>query len=379
MTVNATKSDGTDKGFDAMMRQIAILVVLSCAFVVALSMPAQADADRFTKNMAVGERTDLRVEIPAGETDPETFIPVSVIKGALPGPTVLMVAGVHGYEFSPILAAQRLADEIDPEKLSGELIIVRVAHVAAFEGRSPYVNPNDRKNLNRSFPGKADGTQTERIAWALSSKIIPAADFVLDVHSGDGAEWLDAFVGVYGGPLSSDYQSAFQFAEAMGFPNIVRYSMNTQEQVDRRRSLNRQAVAQGLPTILVEIGQNGSRKPDHVEAIVSGVKRGLSTLGMLEPSGIAAEKPLRYFEGTQSVPVSHSGIWTPNVAKGRYLESGEILGTIRDYDGRLVETVTASVSGFTIYGLAGPPVRAGESIATIAKPSSREILSRSAD
>ena len=106
-----------------MIRQIAILVLLTCAFVVALSMPAQADADSFTKNMAVGERTDLRVEIPAGETDPETFIPVSVIKGALPGPTVLMVAGVHGYEFAPILAAQRLADEIDPELLSGELIL----------------------------------------------------------------------------------------------------------------------------------------------------------------------------------------------------------------------------------------------------------------
>jgi len=360
-----------------MIRQIAILVVFSCAF-NAPSMWAHANIGSFTKDLPVGERTDLRVGIPAGETDPETFIPVSVIKGASPGPTVLMVAGVHGYEFAPILAAQRLADEIDPKTLSGDFIIVRVAHIAAFEGRSPYVNPNDRKNLNRSFPGKAQGTQTERIAWALSSRIIATADFVLDVHSGDGAEWLDAFVGVYGGPLASDYQGAFKFAEAMGFPNIVRYSMNTQEQVNQRRSLNRQAVAQGLPTILVEIGQNGSRDPRHVEAIVSGVKRGLSTLGMLENSANAAKKPLRYFEGTQSVSAENSGVWTPTVAKGRTVARGSILGIIHDYQGRLIETVTAPVSGFTIYGLAGPPVRAGESIATIARPSTREKLSKEA-
>ncbi len=363
-----------------MIRRIGRTFVFACALVNALSMSAQARSESFTDAMPAGERTDLRIDVSAGETDPETFIPVSVVKGDKPGPTVLMVAGVHGYEFSPILAAQRLAQEIDPETLSGEVIIVRIAHVPAFEGRSPYVNPNDRKNLNRSFPGKVDGTQTERIAWALSSIIIPAADFVLDVHGGDGAEWLDAFIGVYGGPLSSDYQSALNFAEAMGFPNIVRYSMNTQEQVDRLRSLNRQAVAQGVPTILVEIGQNGSRDPGHVETIVSGLKRGLRTLGMSEGASEAVNKPLRYFDGTQSVPVSHSGVWTPILAKGRAVERGDILGTIHDYEGRLVETVTAPVSGFTIYGLAGPPVRAGESIATIAQPTSRaELLSTDAE
>ncbi len=331
-----------------------------------------------TTDLPAGERTDLRIEILAGEADPETFIPVSVIKGTSSGPTVLMVAGVHGYEFTPILAAQRLADEIDAKKLSGEVIIVRVAHISSFEGRSPYLNPFDRKNLNRSFPGKPDGSQTDRIAWALSSKVIPTADFVLDVHSGDGAEWLEAFIGVYGGPLATDYTRALDFAEAMGFPNIVRYQMNTQEQIDSGRSLNRQAVAQGLPTILVEIGQNGSRDPRHVDAIVLGVKRGLNGLGMMEATGDAGKTTLRYFDGTQSVPVEHSGVWTPNDAKGRFVEKGETLGTIRNYEGRLVETVTAPISGFTIYGLAGPPVRAGEGIATIARPSTSAELTPSA-
>ncbi len=312
-----------------------------------------------------GERKDFPLEVPAGDTDPATFIPLSVISGDEDGPAVLMVAGVHGYEFSPILAADRLAREILPSELAGTLIIVRAAHIPAFENRVPYVNPFDRKNLNRSFPGSAEGTQTERIAHLLSSDIIPAADFVFDVHSGDGAEWLEAFVGVYGGPLSSRYETALGVAEAMGFPNIVRYSMNTQQQIDQGRSLNRQAVAQGLPTVLVEIGQNGSRNDQDIERIVSGVKNALAFLGMLPNHHRPKPSVSRYHDGTRSVPVGHSGLWSPTRQAGPVTQ-GEILGEIRSYTGEVVEVVKAPVSGHAIYGLAGPPVRNGDSVMTIA-------------
>ncbi|MEO0345137.1 MAG: succinylglutamate desuccinylase/aspartoacylase family protein [Pseudomonadota bacterium] len=318
-------------------------------------------------NVARGERADFQLEVPAGKQDPATFIPLTVIAGEREGPTVLMVAGVHGYEFPPILAADRLAREITPEMLSGTLIIVRVAHISAYEDRAPYVNPFDRKNLNRSFPGSADGTQAERIAHLLSTAVIPAADFVFDVHGGDGAEWLEAFIGVYGGPLATNYEQALGVAQSMGFPNIVRYKMNTQQQVDQRRSLNRQAVAQGLPTVLVEAGQNGSRDDVHVDLIVSGMRNALTYLGLLQgPESQAAVTP-RYFDGTQSVPVTHSGLWYPTRRAGK-VEAGERLGEIRDYRGDTVETVTAPASGYGIYGLAGPPVRAGDSVMTIAQP-----------
>lgn len=314
-----------------------------------------------------GERKDFRLEVPAGEADPATFIPLSVIAGEQVGPTVLIVAGVHGFEFAPILAADRLASEVSPSEIQGTLVIVRAAHVSAYENRSPYVNPFDRKNLNRSFPGSARGTQTERIAHLLSSVVIPAADFVFDVHSGDGAEWLEAFVGVYGGPLASDYETALGVARSMGFPNIVRYSMNTQQQVDQGRSLNRQAVAQGLPTVLVEVGENGSRDDEHVELIVSGMRNALAYLGLLSGPQSPGKTELRYFDGTQSVKVENSGLWNPVRQAGK-VEKGELLGVIRGYQGDTLEKVKAPVSGYAIYGLAGPPVRSGDSVMTIAKP-----------
>lgn len=95
---------------------------------------------------------------------------------------------------------------------------------------------------------------------------------------------------------------------------------------------------------------------------------------MLENSSKAPEAPKRYFGGTQSVPVQHSGVSTPTASKGRFVESGEVLGTIRDYEGRVVETVTAPIFGYALYGFAAPPVRAGESVVNVASPSSKTAL-----
>jgi hypothetical protein len=320
------------------------------------------------ESVAPGSRADFRIEVPERK-DAATFIPVTVINGAKPGPVLAMVAGVHGFEFASILAAERLAERVEPQRLSGTLIIVRIANIPGFEGRSPNVNPVDRKNLNRVFPGNPEGTQTERIADLIAREVVARSDFLMDVHSGDGAEFLDAFIGVYGGPLATDFPLALKIARGFGFPNIVRYSMDTQEQVDRGRSLNRQGVAAGKPTILVEIGQNGSRDPAHVAAIILGVENALRLLEMMQgPLPPAASLPARLFEGTISVTASHNGVFHPVAARPRPLAEGELIGVIRDYAGREIERLVSPVEGYAIYGITGPPVEAGDGVVTMAIP-----------
>ena len=208
------------------------------------------------RSIPPGQLVHLDVPVPAGTSDPATSIPVTVFHGAVTGPVLALTAGVHGFEYPPILAAQQLLNRIDPRELRGTVILVRIANVPAFEQRVPYVNPFDRQNLNRVFPGKVDGSQSERIAWALTTEVIRRADVHVELHSGDGAEWLEAFAGIYGGPLaSSQYAMSRQMGLAFGFQNVVKYSMETQAQVDAGRSLNRQAVADGKPTVLIEIGE----------------------------------------------------------------------------------------------------------------------------
>src|SRR6476646_4994853 len=129
------------------------------------------------------------IEVPAAG-DAGTSIPITTVRGARPGPVLALIAGNHGYEYPPILALQQFRAQVVPEELSGTIIMVHVANMPSFLGRTVYFSPVDGKNLNRVYPGNADGTVSERIALAITNEVIENADYVLDLHCGDGNEWL---------------------------------------------------------------------------------------------------------------------------------------------------------------------------------------------
>src|ERR1039457_6467129 len=133
------------------------------------------------------------IEVPAG-VDGGTQIPVTTIYGARPGGVLALVAGNHGYEYPPVLALQELRGKIDAARLSGTVILVHVANMPSFLGRTVYFSPVDGKNLNRVYPGRQDGTVSERIAFAITTQVIEKADYVLDLHCGDGNESLRPYV-----------------------------------------------------------------------------------------------------------------------------------------------------------------------------------------
>src|SRR5262249_18003477 len=88
----------------------------------------------------------------------DTTIPITVVNGKKDGPVLALVAGNHGYEYPPIVALQMLRPRINPKKISGAIIMVHVANMPSFLGRTVYFSPVDGKNLNRVYPGKKDGT-----------------------------------------------------------------------------------------------------------------------------------------------------------------------------------------------------------------------------
>ena len=103
-------------------------------------------------------------------SDAGSYIPISIICGEKPGPVLTLNAGIHGTEYVPVIALQKLLKEIDPAELSGVLVLVHVANLPSYLGRGVYSNPIDFKNLNRVFPGKMDGTFSERLAYKLSKR-----------------------------------------------------------------------------------------------------------------------------------------------------------------------------------------------------------------
>src|SRR3989454_10631242 len=133
-----------------------------------------------TITAAPGTRASGFLEVAKG-TDAGTRIPVTVIRGIKPGPVLALIADTHGYEYSPILAMQRFPAKVEPRELAGTIIVVHVANMPSFLGRTIYYSPVDGKNLNRVYPGKDDGTVSERKSTRLNSShlVISYAVFCL--------------------------------------------------------------------------------------------------------------------------------------------------------------------------------------------------------
>ena len=141
-----------------------------------------------------GEIKSGFINVPAGSDGPEIQIPITVVNGNKKGPILALTAGIHGYEYPPILALQRLRQQLDPANMSGAVIMVHVVNIPSFLKRTIYYNPHDWKNQNRVFPGKIDGTMTERIAYQITNEVLKQCDNHLDLHCGDGNEDLMTYL-----------------------------------------------------------------------------------------------------------------------------------------------------------------------------------------
>ncbi|MGH7049270.1 MAG: deacylase, partial [Acetobacteraceae bacterium] len=109
-------------------------------------------------------------------------IPIVVVRNG-EGPTALFISGNHGDEYEGQVALCNLARSLSPERIKGRVIILPAANLpASLAGRR--TSPIDNGNLNRSFPGRADGSVTEQIAFYIANELMPRADLICDLHSG---------------------------------------------------------------------------------------------------------------------------------------------------------------------------------------------------
>ena len=206
-----------------------------------------------------GETYRGKLLVPSGEDGIESFIPITVHHGAEVGPVLALIAGIHGSEYAPILAMQKLAPLIDPSELRGTLIIVHIANMPAFSGRTIYTGPNDLKNLNRSFPGDINGTITDRIAYTIRNEVMMRADYLVDIHSGDGNESLRPSYSAYYGEAGGEevIEQSRRLAVSFGLGTIVRFAGSYNSKEDAIYT-SAQAVTLGIPAIDIESGELGS-------------------------------------------------------------------------------------------------------------------------
>ncbi len=202
------------------------------------------------------------------ELDVTLELPFTVVRGAHPGPTLLVTAGIHGSEYASIEAAVRTA-RIDPQALSGTLVVLPIVNVPAYRARSIYINPIDRKNLNRQFPGEVDGTFSQQLAAWLTENAIRGADSFIDLHGGDMIEALTPFTIFANGDAK-----AHELANAFGIPLLI--------SSDPGGMSIAAGFSNSVPTILAEAGGNGLWPEHDVQWLEQGVKRVMQHLDMLE-------------------------------------------------------------------------------------------------
>ena len=316
-----------------------------------------------------GERVSGKLPVNGGVDGVETFIPVTVFHGRDSGPVLSLIAGIHGSEYSPIISMQRLPELLDPQAMAGTLIIVHIANLPAFQGRSVYFGPDDLKNLNRSFPGKADGTVTERIAFTLSEEIMPLSDYLIDIHSGDGNESLRPSYSAYyaeAGGTEVVGQSR-RLAVAFGLETIVQFA-GSYSSLDDAIYTSAQSVTRGIPSIDVESGELGVIDDVFIDPITDGALSVLRELGMVAGEPIVPTNPL-FISDRARVYSEHEGIWHENrlVQTGDYVTEGTELGVITDYFGKELQKVVAPASGILLILFGTPPVNVNDNIAVIGK------------
>lgn len=316
-----------------------------------------------------GEMVQGEVPISPSADDSGTFIPVTVLHGSKPGPVLSLIAGIHGSEYSPILSMQQLPALLDPTQMSGTLIVVHIANMPAFTGRTVYFGPTDLKNLNRSFPGDSSGTITERIAYALTSHVIKPADYLIDIHSGDANESLRPSYSAYYAEAGGDdvVQQSKRIAVAFGLETVVQFA-GSYDSIDDAIYTSAQAVTLGIPAMDVESGELGIIDDKYINPITKGVLNVMRELGMVQGQPDLPENPL-FIADRARIYSEHDGIWyaDPLVNTGDYVTQGTKLGVITDYLGRELETITAPVSGVLLILFGTPPVNEGDAIVVIGK------------
>jgi predicted deacylase len=338
---------------------IAIVVVGALLSSSSYSQSNPSPLDQLKANPGKVISFNLPVKSTSGDS---TIIPVTVIHGQEGGPVLGLISGVHGSEYPPIIALQRLKKGLDPSQLKGTVIIVQIANVEAFLNRNVYVNPVDGKNLNRSFPGNPKGTLTECIAWTLSSKIFPKCDFILDVHAGDANEDLHPYVGYY--EWGEQAVIARKMAEALNFPWLI-ISNNTPKPGQPTLYSTSEAISQGIPAVAIEYGKRGQVTLEEADFIADAIKNMMRVLEMLPGEIKKGKNPLRITDRA-FVTSDHSGIFYSSLKSGDRVKKGAKLGVITDFFGNDLQEVVSPVEGIIVYMVASPPIKKGETLFSLA-------------
>jgi predicted deacylase len=292
------------------------------------------------------------------------------IVGSHDGPHLLIVGGVHGDEYEPMVTARRLIHAAKPEQLRGTLTIVPCVNEAAFRRSSRVAE--DGLDLARVCPGRSDGSITERAAYALS-ELIRKADYFIDLHTGGTGLRLCPLSGYMLHPNPTVLDAQRRMSRAFNLPIIWGTHAGAEgRSLSVARDLN-------VPAIYTETGGGGGCDPEYVDACVEGCMSVMAELGMIDRP--RAESHIEHSvedprDQSGHLQIQHpslcEGFFEPEVKLGDAVAVGQRLGAVSDTLGGRKEPVFAQQAGIILMLRWTRRVNAGDALAAIL-PSDREF------
>jgi predicted deacylase len=289
----------------------------------------------------------------------EVDLPLRIVSGASE-PRLLVIAGVHGDEYEPMVAVRRLWREFSERPIRGQVTLIPVVNRPAFlRGQR---TAEDGLDLARTMPGRADGSVTEQIAAALAS-LIRQADFLIDLHTGGRQFRILPLSGYMLHPDQAVLERQREMARAFNLPIVWGTSPELE---GRTLSVARDAH---VPAIYVEAGGGGEFDPHAARLCIEGCLNVAGRLGIIEREapGSAIQHVVEDDRaGSGHLQVQHpapaSGFFEPHVRLGDRVAQGQSLGRVVNAFGEHLGEVAAGESGIVLFQRAVPNVSAGESV-----------------
>jgi len=291
------------------------------------------------------------------------LMPFTVIRGVEDGPALVQTAGCHPTEYSGIDATVRLSNEIKPEDLRGTFIAVPCVNTPGFWERT-YINPIDGKNIQGRYPGRTDGTISDLMAYRLFHDIVLKADYFLDCHGGDIHEseiWTFHFY-----HTDDDVERK---SEAMARATGLKYL----ERSDYHGAMGMEAAKRGVPGGLYELCSGDRLLPEESSAIFECTLNVMRHLEMIEgePTEIkgqpcaAEEQKQEIWTSSASAYFTKGGLYHTDVKPGDLLTEGQIVGTVTNFWGEVVETIRAPATGRVGLMIHNPVANPGETAISV--------------
>jgi predicted deacylase len=283
-------------------------------------------------------------------------VPFVEFTGSEDGPLLTVISGVHGCEYASMDGVRRWTRSLESRELRGRVRAVPVLNLHAFQQRTPFLVPDDGKNLNRCFPGDPAGTLSDRLAYAAFTQLITGSDAYIDAHCGDMVEALEPFALYNGGGAGED--GARDMAVAYGLPYIIRQAPGPDADRPVSGTSSSAAAAIGIPAITAESGECGLVQEEAVAKHVRGLNGVLELLGIADlPEGSAATAEPTYLDRFLWMYTERGGWWAPTVRTGEHVTEGQVIGTISTLDGsEVLETITAPADSVPIFITSSPAV-----------------------